>query len=107
MSEIINVTDSDFETQINQTEKLVLIDFWAEWCGPCKQIAPILDEIAKEMGEQVVIMKMNIDENPKTPTNFGVRSIPTMILFQSGKNVATKVGASSKTNLVEWINSTL
>lgn len=85
----------------------MLVDFWAEWCGPCKQIAPALDEIAGEMNGKLTIAKVNIDENPMTPSKFGVRGIPTLILFKDGKPVSTKVGSMPKSRIVEWINSSI
>ncbi|MFN9477778.1 MAG: thioredoxin, partial [Rickettsiales bacterium] len=83
------------------------IDFWAEWCGPCRMLAPILDQLSEEMNDKVKIVKMNIDENPETPSKFGVRGIPTMLLFKEGKQIATKVGVQPKNALQEWINSSL
>ncbi|MEQ9116471.1 MAG: thioredoxin [Rickettsiales bacterium] len=99
------VTDGNFQEEVLNSKKPVLVDFWAEWCGPCKMLAPTLDELHKDMDDKVVISKMNIDENPDTPTKYGVRGIPTMMLFVDGKHVATKVGALPKTSLKEWIES--
>ncbi len=101
------VTDSSFETDVVNAEGPVLVDFWAEWCGPCKQIAPALEEIAAEFGDRISIAKVNIDENPETPTRFGVRGIPTLMLFKNGQVAATKVGAAPKSKLVEWIDASL
>lgn len=101
------VTDDSFESDVLQAKKLVLVDFWAEWCGPCKQIGPALEEIATELGGQVEIRKMNIDENPMTPGRYGVRGIPTLMLFKGGKVAATRVGAMPKSKIVEWLNETV
>ncbi|MDP6353062.1 MAG: thioredoxin [Alphaproteobacteria bacterium] len=101
------VTDSSFEVDVVDAELPVWVDFWAEWCGPCKQIAPALEEIAVEFGDRISIAKVNIDENPEIPTRFGVRGIPTLMLFKNGKVAATKVGAAPKSKLVEWIDSSL
>ena len=103
---IINITDDSFDSVING-DKPVLVDLWAEWCGPCKMIAPILDEVAEEMSDKVTITKLNIDQNPETPPKFGVRGIPTLLLFKNGAVAGTKVGALSKTQLVEFLNDNL
>jgi thioredoxin 1 len=107
MSEVKKIADSGFETEVLKSDLPVLLDFWAEWCGPCRQLAPILDQLAEEMGEQVVIAKLNIDESPETPSKYGVRGIPTMMLFKNGEVVATKVGAVPKSQLLEWLKSNL
>lgn len=99
------VTDASFKEDVLDSSGLVLVDFWAEWCGPCKQIAPALDEISQEMGENLKIAKINIDENPNTPTKYGVRGIPTLMLFKDGQIAATKVGASPKSAIEDWIKS--
>lgn len=101
------VTDSSFETEVIKANKPVLVDFWAEWCGPCIQIAPALEELALEYGEKLTVAKVNIDENPETPTRYGVRGIPTLILFKNGEIAATKVGAASKSKLAEWIDTAI
>jgi len=101
----IHIKDSEFEEKVLKNKGAVLVDFWAEWCGPCKQIAPILDEIANEMKDKLEIAKVNIDQNPDSPQKYGVRGIPTMILFKDGKVVATKVGAMPKSKIVEWLES--
>ena len=93
------ITDSSFENDVLKAEGPVLVDFWAEWCGPCKMIGPSLEEISEELGEQVTITKLNIDDNPEAPGRFGVRGIPTMILFKNGQPAATKVGAEPKSRL--------
>lgn len=101
---IVFLTDSSFETDVLKTEGPILVDFWAEWCGPCKMIAPILDEIAIEYAGKLKIAKLNIDQNPATAPQFGIRGIPTLLLFKKGKVVATKVGALSKTELKGFID---
>jgi thioredoxin 1 len=101
------VTDDSFESDVLGASKPVLVDFWAEWCGPCKQIAPALEEIATELGEKVTVAKINIDENPATPQKFNVRGIPTLMLFKDGELAATKVGALPKSKLFEWVESEL
>jgi thioredoxin 1 len=102
-----SVSDTDFDTQVLKSEKPVLVDFWAEWCGPCKMIGPSLEEISEEMGEQVDIVKLNIDDHPDTPAKYGVRGIPTMILFKGGEIADTKVGAAPKAQLKQWLESSL
>jgi thioredoxin 1 len=97
------VSDSSFETDVLKASQPVLVDFWAEWCGPCKMIGPILEEIAGEMHDQLTIAKMNVDDNPMTPSKFGIRSIPTMILFKNGQPMATKIGALPKQALQSWL----
>ena len=101
------VTDSSFEADVIKSEKPVLVDFWAEWCGPCVQIAPALEELADEFKESLTVVKVNIDENPETPAKYGVRGIPTLILFKDGEIAATKVGAAPKRQLSEWISTSL
>ena len=101
------VTDDNFSDDVLQSSKPVLVDFWAEWCGPCKTIAPALEEIAGEMAGQLTVAKLNIDDNPKTPQQFGVRGIPTLMLFKDGELAATKIGALPKIQLKDWIESVL
>ena len=101
------ITDESFETDVVNASTPTVVDFWAEWCGPCKQIGPVLEEISDEMKDQVVIAKHNIDEEPNAPTKYGVRGIPTMLLFKDGQLKATKVGATTKSNIVSWIEENI
>ncbi len=104
---IVHVTDDNFENEVLQSSAPVLVDYWAEWCGPCKMIAPVLDEIASEYDGRVKIAKLNIDDNPNTPPRYGIRGIPTLMLFKGGEVEATKVGAVSKSQLTAFIDSNL
>ena len=99
------VTDSSFDTDVMKSSSLVLVDFWAEWCGPCRALGPKLEELAQEMSSQVKIVKMNVDENPQTPGQFGIRGIPAMLLFKDGKQVGELVGNQPKDNISEFIKS--
>ena len=108
MSEQIkNVSDDSFETDVLGSETPVLVDYWAEWCGPCKMIAPVLEEVADEYADKMTVAKLNIDENPNTPPKYGIRGIPTLMMFKGGEVIATKVGALSKTQLIEFIQGNL
>jgi thioredoxin 1 len=101
------ITDESFEIDVVKASIPTVVDFWAEWCGPCKQIGPVLEEISDEMKNKVVIAKHNIDEEPNTPTKYGVRGIPTMLLFKDGQLKATKVGATTKSKIVSWIEENI
>ena len=101
------ITDSNFDEEIKNSQIPILVDFWAEWCGPCKMIGPALEEISEEMKNDIRITKLNIDENPSTPQQYGVRGIPTLLLFKNGEVVAEKIGALSKTKLTEWISENI
>jgi thioredoxin 1 len=104
---VLHVSDADFNDKVLNASTPVLVDYWAEWCGPCKMIAPVLDEIAQEYEGKLVVAKINIDENPETPQHYGVRGIPTLMLYKDGEVEATKVGALSKSQLKEFIDSNL
>jgi len=104
---IIHVSDDSFEQEVLQSEKPVLIDYWAEWCGPCKMIAPVLEEVASEYADKIRVAKLNIDENPATPPKYGIRGIPTLMLFKNGEVEATKVGAVSKAQLAAFLDENI
>lgn len=102
---MIAINDSQFEQEVLKSDGLVLVDFWAEWCGPCRQLTPILEEVSKNMDGKVKICKMNVDEAPNTASNFEIRSIPTMFLFKNGEKIDTKVGFNSQASIEDWLNS--
>ena len=103
----VNVTDDNFDQEVLKSSKPIVVDFWAEWCGPCKQIAPTLEEISEEMSDQVTIAKLNIDSEVNSGTKYGIRGIPTMLLFKDGELKASKVGATTKSNIVAWIKENI
>ena len=103
----VNVTDDNFDQEVLKSSKPIVVDFWAEWCGPCKQIAPTLEEISDEMSDKVTIAKLNIDSEVNSGTKYGIRGIPTMLLFKDGELKATKVGATTKSNIVTWIKENI
>lgn len=104
---VLSVTDSDFSQVVLKADKAVLVDYWAEWCGPCKMIAPVLDDIAVEYADKIIVAKLNIDDNPETPLTYGVRGIPTLMIFKAGEVEATKVGSLSKKELAAFIDKNM
>jgi thioredoxin 1 len=103
----IVTTDASFETDVLKSDKPVLLDFWAEWCGPCRMLLPVVEELAGEMADTIKVVKMNVDENPQTPAKFGVRGIPTLLLFQNGQLKQTRVGGLPKADLKKWIEDSI
>ena len=101
------VSDASFEAEVLKSSRPVLVDFWAEWCGPCKMIAPALEEIASELKDKITVAKVNVDHNSQTPKKYGIRGIPTLMLFKDGQVAATKVGAAAKKQLLDWINASI
>ena len=104
---IVKLTYSEFENQVIKSEKPILVDYWAEWCGPCKMIAPILEEVSTEMSDKIIIGKLNVDENSQTPPKYGIRGIPTLMIFKDGNAVGTHVGALSKSDLIQFIENNI
>ncbi len=104
---IVKLTDSEFENQVIKSEKPILVDYWAEWYGPCKMIAPILEEVSNEMSDKIIIGKLNVDENSQTPPKYGIRGIPTLMIFKDGNAVGTHVGALSKSDLIQFIENNI
>ena len=102
-----NITDGSFENDVVKSKEITLVDFWAEWCGPCKMIGPALEELSNEMKDDIKITKLNIDENPLTPQKYGVKGIPTLLLFKNGKVISEKIGALPKAKIADWINENI
>ena len=102
-----NISDDSFDKEVLKSSNLVLVDFWAEWCGPCKMIAPALEEISEEMNDNLEVKKLNIDDNPKTPQEYGVRGIPTLILFKNGEKISEKIGVLPKSKISEWVKESI
>lgn len=102
---IVSLSDADFDKKVSEATKPLLVDFWAEWCGPCKMVAPIFEELAKEYGDKIIFAKLNVEQNQSTPAKFGIRGIPTLLLFKDGKVIATQVGALSKLQLKTFLEN--
>ncbi|MBI1327554.1 MAG: thioredoxin [Alphaproteobacteria bacterium] len=107
MAKSVSVSDANFENEVLKSDEPVVVDFWAEWCGPCKMMSPLVDELAAEVAGKAKVVKVNIDESPNAPTKYGVRGIPTFMVFKGGQVAATKVGSMSKSQLVEWVNTSV
>ncbi len=103
----VAVTDANFETEVLKAQEPVLVDFWAEWCGPCKQLSPLVEELAKDLGGKVKVVKINIEEAPEAPTKYGIRGVPTLMIFKNGQVVDTRVGGMPKSQLAEWVEGTV
>ncbi len=104
---VAQVSDKSFETDVLQSKEPVLVDFWAEWCGPCRQVAPVLEEVAGELVGKIKIVKLNVDENPNTASKYGVQSIPTLMIFKNGEMASRQIGAAPKAKIVQWINGAI